>query len=429
MSLLHWPYLILASVLFMMFPTGPAAQTGLPESGRVVEVGPPESLVLPSPFATPSVRNGSKVIGWPQGRMPTAPAGFQVSLFADNLDGPRTPYILPNGDILVVESRREWPDRPDKSPNRITLFRDTDKDGKYDLREPFLTSGLNMPYGMAVLGNWFYVANTDSLVRYPYRPGQTRITDKGEKVLDLPAGGHYTRNIIADSASRKLFIAVGSRTNVDQEKLDEKDSRRAAILEVNPDGSAMRVFASGLRNPVGMDWEPRTNVLWTAVNERDGLGDELVPDYITSVRGGAFYGWPYSYFGQHEEPRKKGERPDLVAKAIKPDYAVGSHVAALGLAFYRGTSFPQRYRGGAFIGMRGSWNRSSMVGYKVAFLAFQNGKPVGQPEDFLAGFIAKRETFEVYGRPVGVAVAADGSLLVADDSGHKVWRVSATASR
>jgi glucose/arabinose dehydrogenase len=428
MPLLYSPFLILALVVSMISSSGTVAQAAQAEGRRTVETGPSEGLVLPAPFATPSVRNVSKVIGWPKGRTPTAPAGFEASLFAENLDSPRTVYVLPNGDVLVVESTREWPDRPQKSANRLTLFRDTDKDGKYDLREVFLT-GLNMPYGMAVMGNWFYVGNTDGLVRFPYRTGQTRITEKGEKILDLPAGGHYTRNVIPDPSGRKLYIAVGSRTNVDEEKRDEKDPRGAAILEVNPDGSGMRIVASGLRNPVGMDWEPRTNVLWTVVNERDGLGDGLVPDYLTSVREGAFYGWPYSYYGQNEEPRKKGERPDLVAKAIKPDYALGSHVAALGLAFYRGTSFPQRYHGGAFIGMRGSWNRSNMVGYTVAYVAFQNGRPSGPIEDFLTGFIAKRETYEVYGRPVGVAVASDGSLLVADDSGHKVWRVSAIRSQ
>ncbi len=216
---------------------------------------------------------------------------------------------------------------------------------------------------------------------------------------------------------------------MDEEGVDAKDSRRAAILEVNPDGSGMRVFASGLRNAVGMDWEPKTNILWTVVNERDHLGDELVPDFLTSVREGAFYGWPYSYFGQHEDPRKKGQRPDLVAKAVKPDYAVGSHVAALGLVFYRGTSFPQRYHGGAFIGMHGSWNRSNPVGYKVAFVPFENGKPSGPIQDFLTGFLANEKTNEAYGRPVGVAVWSDGSLLVADDSGGKVWRVSASSSR
>ena len=401
--------------------------TDLPKSQPMEGVGPIESLKLPAPFATPSARNTSKVIGWPKGRMPKPAPGFEVSLFADNLDNPRTSYVLPNGDVLVVESNREWPDRPDrpeKSGNRITLFRDTNKDGKPDLREVFLT-GLNMPYGMALVGNWFYVGNTDGVVRYPYRSSQTKIDGKGEKILDLPAGGHFTRNLIANAAGRKIFIAVGSASNVDEENGWEKDQRRAGILEINPDGSGMRIFAKGLRNPVGMDWEPQTNVLWTVVNERDLLGDDLVPDYLTSVRDGAFYGWPYSYFGQNEDPRKKGQRPDLVAKAIKPDYALGSHVAALGLVFYRGKSFPQRYHGGAFIGMHGSWNRSKMVGYKVAFLRFENGKPAGFPEDILTGFIADENKFEAYGRPVGVTVAPDGSLLVADDSGGKVWRVSA----
>jgi glucose/arabinose dehydrogenase len=282
---------------------------------------------------------------------------------------------------------------------------------------------------MLLLGNWFYVGNTNGVVRYPYRTGDTKITAKGEKILDLPAGGHFTRNLIADSAGRKIYIAVGSASNVDEENQWEKDQRRAGILDINPDGSGMRIFAKGLRNPVGMDWEPQTNVLWTVVNERDLLGDDLVPDYLTSVREGAFYGWPYSYFGQNEDPRKKGQRPDLVTKAIKPDYALGSHVAALGLAFYRGKSFPQRYHGGAFIGMHGSWNRAKMVGYKVAFVRFENGRPAGPLEDFLTGFIANEQSFEAYGRPVGVTEWTDGSLLVADDSGKKIWRVSAQSSR
>lgn len=423
MSLRFVSFTSLVVAISLCFVSRPVIPAERADSRRTVETGPPEGLVLPPPFATPSVRNASKVIGWPQGRTPTAPAGFEVSLFAENLDNPRLAYVLPNGDVLVVESTREWSDRPQKSANRINLFRDTNKDGKPDLREVFVT-GLNMPFGMLLLGDWFYVGNTDGLVRFPYRAGQTRIETKGEKILDLPPGGHFTRNVIADPAGRKLYIAVGSRSNVDEDKQDAKDPRRAAILEVNPDGSRMRVFASGLRNPVGIDWEPRTNVLWTVVNERDGLGDELVPDYLTSVREGAFYGWPYSYFGQHEDPRKKGERPDLVAKAIKPEYALGSHVAALGLAFYRGKSFPSRYHGGAFIGMHGSWNRSNFVGYKVAFVRFENGKPAGPIEDFLTGFIANEKASEVYGRPVGVTVWTDGSLLVADDSGRKVWRVS-----
>ncbi|MBI4459892.1 MAG: sorbosone dehydrogenase family protein [Acidobacteria bacterium] len=394
----------------------------------IVESGPAEKLVLPEPFATPSVRNNSKAIGWPEGSTPTAPPGFEVKLFADNLENPRWIYVLPNDDVLVAETRRQRRDSAEVLVNRITLLRDTNKDGMAEVREAFLSSELSMPFGMLLLGNWFYVGNTDGLVRYPYRTGQTRITAKGEKLLELPAGGHYTRNVVTDLDEQKLYISVGSGSNVDEEGTDAEDPRRAAILEVNPDGKGMRVYASGLRNPVGMAWEPQTKRLWTVVNERDGLGDRLVPDYLTSVRDGSFYGWPYSYYGQNEEPRKKGQRPDLVAMAVKPDYALGSHVAPLGLAFYRGTSFPQRYQGGAFIGLHGSWNRSELAGYKVVFVPFRNGEPSGPMEDFLTGFIANEKASEVYGRPVGVAVWRDGSLLVADDAGNKVWRVSAAAA-
>ena len=389
--------------------------------------GPADQLQMPQPFATPSVRNSSKVIGWPKGKIPVAAPGLEVSLFAENLDNPRQAYVLPNKDILVVEATREWPgraDRPEKSANRITLFRDTNGDGRPDVREIFLT-GLNMPHGMVLVGDWFYVGNTDGVVRYRYRSSQTKIDGKGEKILDLPTGGHYTRNLLADPSGKKIYVAVGSSSNVDEDNDWEKDQRRAGILEINPDGSGMKIFAKGQRNAVGMDWEPRNKAVWTVVNERDLLGDDLVPDYLTSVKENGFYGWPYSYFGQNEDPRKKGQRPDLVAKAIKPDYALGSHTAALGLAFYNGTSLPQRYRGGAFIGMHGSWNRSKMVGYKVAFVPFANGKPAGPLEDILTGFIADESKFEAYGRPVGVTVAPDGSLIVADDSGGKVWRVSA----
>jgi len=425
--LLHKPFpmLTIMAAVFVL-SIGAATQTDAPNQ-YAPGTGPVDKLQLPAPFATTSARNTSKVIGWPKSKMPTPASGFEVSLFAEDLDNPRTTYVLPNGDVLVVESTREWPDRPDrpdKSGNRITLLRDTKKAGKPDLREVFVT-GLNMPYGILLVGNWFYVGNTNGVVRFPYRAGETKITAKGEKVLDLPGGGHFTRNLIADAAGRKIYIAIGSASNVDEENEWEKDQRRAGIIEMNPDGSGARIFANGLRNPVGMDWEPQTNRLWTVVNERDLLGDDLVPDYLTSVREGAFYGWPYSYFGQNEDPRKKGQRPDLVAKAIKPDYAVGSHVAALGLAFYRGKAFPQRYQGGAFIGMHGSWNRSKMVGYKVAFVRFENGKPAGPLEDILTGFIASEEKFEAYGRPVGVTFWTDGSLLVADDSGGKIWRVSA----
>ena len=417
------PFAITLSVCVAWLFSCAVSSEGPPKAGYSPGTGPADQLKLPAPFATPSVRNTSKVLGWPQGRMPTPAPGFEVSLFAENLASPRQAYVLPNKDVLVVEARREWPDRPQKSANRITLFRDTNGDGKPDVREAFLT-GLNMPHGMLLLGNWFYVANTNAVMRYPFRGG-IKIDAKGEKILDLPAGGHYTRNLLADPVGKKVYVAVGSTTNVDEQRIDEKDPRRAAILEINADGSAMRVLAGGLRNPVGMDWEPRTKTLWTVVNERDLLGDDLVPDFLTSVKEGAFYGWPYSYFGQNEDPRKKGQRPDLVAKAIKPDYALGAHTAALGLVFYNGKTFPPRYHGGAFIGMHGSWNRSKMVGYKVAFVPFRNGKPAGPLEDILTGFIADESKYEAYGRPVGVTVAPDGSLLVADDAGGKVWRVSA----
>jgi len=388
-----------------------------PSNRSVIESGPAEHLVLPPPYATRSVANPSYVISWPKGKLPTAPAGFEVSLFADDLDNPRMIYVLPNGDVLVMQSL------PQESDSRIILLRDSDKSGQATLRQTFVRR-LNMAFGMALVGNRFYIGNTDSVVVVPYRNGDTRIKEHPRKILDLPAGGHYTRNIVVDPNGKKLYVSVGSATNVDEQRVDEKDPRRAAILQANLDGGGMRVFAGGMRNPVGMDWEPQSKILWTVVNERDMLGDELVPDYLTSVKENAFYGWPYSYFGQNEDPRKKGQRPDLVAKAIKPDYALGSHVAPLGLAFYTGKSFPQRYHGGAFIGMHGSWNRSNLVGYKVAFVPFQHGKPSGAIEDFLTDFLPHSKSSEVYGRPVGVAVWNDGSLLIADDGANKIWRVS-----
>jgi glucose/arabinose dehydrogenase len=383
-----------------------------------VESGPSEQVVLPLPYATRAVANPSTIVPWPKGKAPIAPAGFEVSLFADELDNPRTICVLPNGDVLVMESVRR------QAPSRIILLRAREKIGKPALKSIFVRR-LNMGFGMALVGNRFYVGNTDSVVVFPYGAGDSEVKRQPEKIVDLPGGGHYTRNVIADPSGKKIYVSVGSATNVDEQRVDEKDSRRAAILQLNPDGSGMRVFANGMRNPVGMDWEPKTKALWTVVNERDMLGDELVPDYLTSVREGAFYGWPYSYFGQNEDPRKKGQRPDLVAKAIKPDFALGSHVAPLGLAFYQGKSFPARYHGGAFIGMHGSWNRSNLVGYKVAFVPFQDGMPRGQIEDFLTGFTVGPKSSQVYGRPVGVAVWTDGSLLVSDDGAGKVWRVSA----
>ena len=406
----------------------------------VVMTSVPASQQLPPP-SRPSIKF-SKVIGWPAGRTPVAPPGFDVAAFADGLDNPRWLYVLPNGDVLVAESKTEkiagnvpaelmeglrTSGMLGKSANRITLLRDADGDGKAERREVFL-SGLNQPFGMLLLGRSFYVANTDAVMRFEYESGAVRLSSPGRKILDLPAGGynnHWTRNIVANPDGTKLYVTVGSQTNVDEEGLDAKDPRRAAILECNPDGTGARVFASGLRNPNGMDWAPGGNTLWTVVNERDMLGDDVPPDYLTSVRAGAFYGWPYSYFGKNEDPRHKGKRPDLVAKAVVPDYPLGGHTASLGLVFYRGAVFPEAYRYGAFIGQRGSWNRSSFSGYKVLFVPFSDGRPAGDAQDFLTGFIANEQTSEVYGRPVGVAVMRDGSLVVADDAGGKVWRISA----
>lgn len=411
---------------------------------------PAVDLDLPPPYATPSATKFVKVIGWPEGKTPTAPEGFQVTALAREIESPRWIYVLPNGDVLVAQSRTlpkpDPPsDEPEKrkkqekikegfkksktvtgsSPNQITLLRDEDGDGTPEVREVFL-KGLNQPFGMTLVEDTLFVANTDALLAFPYKEGSTRLETKGRKIVDLPAGGynnHWTRNVIASPDGSKLYISVGSASNVGEHGMEE-EKMRACILEVHPDGSGLRIFASGLRNPVGMDWEPETGELWTAVNERDGLGDNLVPDYITSVREGAFYGWPYSYFGQHEDPRLKGKRPDLVAKAIVPDFPLGSHTASLGLVFYEGKTFPQKYHGGAFIGQRGSWNRSEFVGYRVAFVPFEGGQPAARnAEDFLTGFLVNDR--EAYGRPVGVAVASDGSLLVADEPGNTVWRVNA----
>lgn len=297
------------------------------EPNRVVETGPADQIVLPPPYATRGVANPSRLAPWPSGKLPSAPAGFTVNLFADGMENPRQLYVLPNGDVLVMESLRR------QGPSRIILLRDENKTGKPERREVFLDN-LNGAFGMALHGNRFYAGNTDGVTVFPYRSGETRINRQGEKILDLPSGGHYTRNLLIDTDGKKMYVSVGSATNVDEENIDAKDPRRAAILQADLNGGAMRVFASGLRNPVGLDWEPKSKQLWTVVNERDMLGDELVPDFLTSVKDGAFYGWPYAYFGQNEEPRKKGQRPDLVAKAIKPDFALGAHIAPPGLAFY-----------------------------------------------------------------------------------------------
>lgn len=376
-------------------------------------------LILPPPYATEPSVNQSKVVDWPEGQMPTAPAGFTVTKFADELDNPRNTYVADNGDIFVVESNTNG------SADRITIFQDKDQNGDYEVRETF-KDGLNSPYGVLILGNHFYIANTDGLYRFPYRAGQVKLEAEGEKIVELPAGGynnHWTRNLIASEDGSKIYISVGSASNVAEHGMEE-EQRRAGILEVNPDGTGEVIYASGLRNPVGMAWNPVIKELWTAVNERDALGDELVPDYITSVKKGGFYGWPYSYFGQIVDPRMEGQAADLVAKAIVPDVPVGSHTASLGLTFYDGTAFPEEYRHGAFVGQHGSWNRAQLAGYKVLFVPFSNGKPSGQPKDFLTGFVSASDKSQVYGRPVDVTVLPDGSLLVNDDSGNTLWKIS-----
>ncbi len=380
-------------------------------------IGP---VVLPKPYATKSVVNVNKMKDWPEGKMPVAPEGFTVTKYVDGFDNPRWTYIAPNGDIFVCESATRG------SAGLITLLRDRDSDGSFELRKTFLDN-LKQPLGMLVIGNHFYVANTDGLYKYPYKDGQTELNDKeGKKILELPAGGynnHWTRNIITNDTKDKIYISVGSASNVAEHGMDE-EVRRANILVVDLNGQNEKIYASGLRNPVGMDWNPANGELWTAVNERDKLGDNLVPDYVTSVKEDGFYGWPYSYFGQLEDPRLNGQAPDLVAKAIVPDVSVGPHTASLGLAFYDGNSFPEKYKYGIFVGQHGSWNRATLSGYKVVFIPFENGKPSGQPEDFLTGFIANENNSDVYGRPVAVTVTPKGDLLVNDDSGNAIWKVS-----
>jgi len=389
---------------------------------------------LPQPYATKSARNFVKVIGWSGDHKPVAPAGFTVTKFASGLDNPRWIYVAPNGDIFIAESatqRRINSILTSKSQNlgsadRITMFRDKDKDGKYEHRYTFLED-LDQPFGMLVLNNKFYVANTNGIITFPYNAADTSITVKGKKILDLPADGynnHWTRNIISNPEGTKIYVTVGSASNIAEHGI-EAEQRRANILEINPDGTGEKIYAGGLRNPNGMDWAPVTGALWTAVNERDGLGDDLVPDYATSVREGGFYGWPYAYFGSNEDPRLKGKRPDLVKKTLVPDITLGSHTASLGLAFYKKKTFPVKYQGGMFIGQHGSWNRSQLNGYKVVFIPFKNGIPSGKAEAFLTGFIASESKSEVYGRPVCVVVMPDGSLLVTDDSANTVWQVSA----
>jgi glucose/arabinose dehydrogenase len=408
-------------------------KTGKPNTNEIAATGTgAETIKLPDPYATPSVRNNSKVIGWPEDKTPLAPRGFTVSRFLNGLDNPRWIYVAPNGDIFIAMAntisdgftKTANGQRLGKSSNTILIVRDKDGNGVPELQEVFL-KGLNRPLGMLVLNNKFYVGNTDGLWMYPYEEGQTVMNAPGTKILDLPAGGynnHWTRNLIANKDGSKIYVTVGSGSNVAEHGIDN-EKRRANILEINPDGSGERIYASGLRNPVGMDWATGTNILWTAVNERDNLGDELVPDYATSVKENGFYGWPYAYYGKNPDPRLNGERMDLVNSTITPDVNLGSHTASLGLVFNKKNYLAPEYFGGMFIGQHGSWNRSVLSGYKVLYVPFVNGKPSGPPQDFLTGFIADLANNSVYGRPVGVAFTKAGSLLVADDSGKTIWRI------
>ncbi len=399
--------------------------------------------VLPKPHESliPLV-NVVTAKGWKPGATPIGARGTTVNAFASNMIHPRWLYVLPDGDVLVAETNA--PKRPDDSKgirgvffkyfmskaggstpsaNRIVLLRDSNGDGIAETRTVFL-AGLNSPFGMTLVGNNLYVANTDAIVRFPYSSGETRITATGTKIVDLPAGPinhHWTKNVIASADGSKLYVTVGSNSNAGENGVFQEESR-AAIWEVDAATGAHRVFASGLRNPVGLAWEPASRALWVAVNERDELGSDLVPDYMTAVKEGAFYGWPFSYFGQHVDTRVEPKRPDLVARAIVPDYALGPHTASLGLAWSSGTTLPPTFSHGMFVGQHGSWNREPRSGYKVVFVPFAGSAPSGPPIDVLTGFV--KPNGDAMGRPVGVAVDGRGALLVADDVGNTIWRVS-----
>jgi glucose/arabinose dehydrogenase len=416
-----------------------AACTGAPPPdtgyGANPELGAPRQGILPTV-------NTARAIGWEEGAGPTAPIGFTVTRYAEGVAHPRWLYVLPNGDVLVAQSstrpsegglmawirnmvQRNAGAIEDESPDQITLLRDHDGDGVVDERSVF-ADNLNQPFGMALVDGHIYIANTDAVIRYPYTDGALRVNGDAETVLELPynegENGHWTRSLAVSPDGAKLYVAVGSVSNVPPRDGFAVEQGRAAIWEFNPDGSGARVFASGLRNPIGMEFHPTSQVLWVVVNERDELGDNLVPDYMTSVRDGGFYGWPYSYFGQTIDTRVEPQDPDLVARAIVPDYALGSHTASLGLHFYRADALPAAYHNGVFIGQHGSWNRSVHVGYKVIFVPFADGRPAGDVQDFLTGFL--NDEGQAQGRPVGVIADRTGALLVADDVGDIVWRVS-----
>jgi glucose/arabinose dehydrogenase len=396
--------------------TSPPAPTALP--AVVPYSKPPVTRIepgsLPKPFETKSARRPSKGVAQPSNATLNLPKGFRVNVFAEgNFREPRWMTLAPNGDVFLADSRA----------NSIIVLRDKNKDGVTEERFVF-SDKLAQPFGMAFHKDWFYVANTDSIVRFSYKSGQTAAVGEPEKLVELTPGGynqHWTRNILFSPDGSKMFVSIGSATNVSV----EADPRRAAISVYDPDGKNHRIYAGGLRNPIGLAWNPKTGELWTAVNERDGLGDDLVPDYVTSVKDGGFYGWPYSFIGQNEDPRRKGEGTELVKKAIVPDVLLTSHSAALGIVFYQGKMFPKEYQGDAFVALHGSWNREKLTGFKVIRVRFNNGKLVGNSyEDFVSGWLPDENSNEVWGRPVGLLVATDGSLLITDDGGDKIWRVS-----
>jgi glucose/arabinose dehydrogenase len=382
-----------------------------------------------------------KYVGWKNGEMPKVADGLKIEKIASGLEHPRQVYALPNGDILVAESSspnsepvttpkqliagivQSRSGKEAKGGNRITLLRKrADGSGEWD-KHVFIDH-LHSPFGMQLIGDTLYVADTDAILKYPYRSGETSISATGGELADLPntVNHHWTKALLASPDGKKLYVGVGSNSNVGENGL-EVEYRRANVLEVDVVTGASRIYAAGIRNPTGLQWEPATGRLWAVANERDEIGADLVPDYLSSVREGGFYGWPYSYYGQHVERRVQPQRPDLVAKAIKPDYAIGSHVAPLGLLFYTGGNLPARYRGGAFIGEHGSWDRSPLSGYAVAYVAFENGKPVGTPKRVVTGFVSDDEK-ELRGAPVGLAQDRDGALVIADDAGNTVWRVT-----
>ncbi len=412
-------------------------ETQLPPNA---DTGENPKLVEPVKSTLPTI-NIAPAVGWRNGDKPISASGLQVAAYGRGLNHPRWLHVLPNGDVLVAESNKPagtgkggiagWVMGLVKaragatvaSANRITLLRGLKTDGSAEIQTTFLT-GLNSPFGMALVGDTFYVANTDAIIKFPYRTGDLQITAPPIKVADLPAGKlnhHWTKSLVASKDGTKLYASVGSNSNIGENGM-EKEERRAGVLEIDIATGDARIFASGLRNPNGLTFNPQSNELWAVVNERDELGSDLVPDYMTSIKDGGFYGWPYSYYGKTVDERVKSQRPDLVAKAIKPDYALGAHTASLGLTFYTANKLPSKYNNGAFIGQHGSWNRQPLNGYKVVFVPFADGKPSGPLEDVMTGFVDA--SGKAKGRPVGVAVDTAGALLVADDVGNVIWRVT-----